>query len=447
MRTPEDVRALAHAALAKVSGADEAEVLAFADVSALTRFANNRIHQNVASEDLGISVRAVVGKRVGVAATNRTDEAGLAAVCDAALAAARTSPEDPEFPGLPAGGTVEHPTRAHMSTRQFGPHERGEAARAIIGQSSRRGCVAAGTVAVNDAIVAVANTVGADAVMPTTACNATVLSTGPDGASGWASFFSTDASDIAPDALGDRAATLALRTASPRSLDPGEYTVVLAPEAVADIVRFLGWYGMSAKAVEEGRSFMTGHIGERILSPMITIRDDALGATASGLTFDYEGVPKQRVTLIDAGVASAFVTDSYWAAKTGMPDTGHALPAPNSMGPLPLDLVMAPGDSSIVEMIASVERGVYVTRFHYVNIEDPVRATLTGMTRDGTLMIEAGRLTYPVRNLRFTQSAVEALADVRAVGRDVVALGEDDGMSVRVPALALERFSFTGQTT
>ena len=447
MRTPDDVRALAHAALAKVSGADEAEALAFAQVSALTRFANNRIHQNVAAEDLVISVRAVVGQRVGVASTNRTDEAGLVAVCAAAVEAARTSPEDPEFPGLPVGGPVEHPTRAHMSTRHFGPHERGEAARAIIMQSSRRGCVAAGTVAVNDAVVAVANTVGADAVMPATACNATVLSTGPDGASGWASFFSTDASAIAPDALGERAATLALRAAGPRSLDPGDYTVVLAPEAVADIVRFLGWYGMSAKAVEEGRSFMTGHMGDKILSPLVTILDDALESTASGLTFDYEGVPKQRVTLIDAGVASAFVTDSYWAAKTGRPDTGHALPAPNSMGPLPLDLVMAPGDSSVEEMIASVERGVYVTRFHYVNIEDPVRATLTGMTRDGTLMIEGGHLTYPVRNLRFTQSAVEALANVRAVGSDVVALGEDDGMSVRVPALAIDRFAFTGQTT
>ena len=447
MRTPEDVRALAHAALAQVSGADEAEVLAFAQVSSLTRFANNRIHQNVATEDLTISVRAVVGRRVGVASTNRTDDAGLAAVCDAAVAAARTSPEDPDFPGLPAGGPVEHPTRAHLSTRRFGPHERGEAARAIIVQSSRRGCVAAGTVAVNDAVVAVANTVGADAVMPTTACNATVLSTGRDGGSGWASFFSTDASEITPEALGDRAATLALRTANPRSLDPGAYTVVLAPEAVADIVRFLGWYGMSAKAVEEGRSFMTGHMGERILSPLVTIRDDGLGSTASGLTFDYEGVPKQRVTLIDAGVASAFVTDSYWAAKTGRPDTGHALPAPNSMGPLPLDLVMAPGDSTLEQMIASVERGVYVTRFHYVNIEDPVRATLTGMTRDGTLMIEGGRLTYPVRNLRFTQSAVEALANVRAVGSDVVALGEDEGVSVRVPALALDSFAFTGQTT
>lgn len=446
MRTPDEVRALAQAALAHVSGADEAEALVFAQASALTRFANNRIHQNVASEDTSVSVRAVVGKRVGVASTNRTDESGLAAVCAAAVEAARTSPEDPDFPGLPAGGPIEHPTRAHVSTRQYGARERGEAVHAIIGQSRQRDCVAAGTVAINDAVTAVANTVGADAVMPATACNATVLSTGPDGGSGWASFFSTDASELDADSLGDQAATLALRTANPRSLDPGTYTVVLAPEAVADIVRFLGWYGMSAKAVEEGRSFMTGHMGERILSPLITILDDALGATASGLTFDFEGVPKRRVALIEAGVASAAVTDSYWAAKTGMPDTGHALPAPNSMGPLPLDLLMGPGGSTIAEMISAVERGVYVTRFHYVNIEDPVRATLTGMTRDGTLMIEGGRLTNPVRNLRFTQSAVEALRNVRAVGSDVVALGEDDGMSVRVPALAIDGFAFTGQT-
>ena len=446
MRTPEEVRELAHAALSHVSGADEAEALVFAQSSALTRFANNRIHQNVASEDTMVSVRAVVGKRVGVASTNRLDETGLTAVCAAAVEAARTSPADPDFPGLPIGGVVEHPTRAHVSTRQYGARERGEAARAIIGQSAQRGCVAAGTIAINDAVTGVANSVGADAVMPATACNATVLSTGADGGSGWASFFSTDVRDLAADSLGDRAAALALRTAAPRSLDPGAYTVVLSPEAVADIVRFLGWYGMSAKAVEEGRSFMTGHMGEQVFSPLVTIHDDALGATASGLTFDFEGVPKQRVALITAGVATAAVTDSYWAAKTGTPNTGHALPAPNTMGPLPLDLVMAPGASTMEEMISSVERGVFVTRFHYVNIEDPVRATLTGMTRDGTLMIEGGRLTYPVRNLRFTQSAVEALANVSAVGSCVAALGEDDGMSVRVPALTIDGFSFTGQT-
>jgi predicted Zn-dependent protease len=210
------------------------------------------------------------------------------------------------------------------------------------------------------------------------------------------------------------------------------------------MVQFLGWYGGSAKAVEEGRSFMAGHRGDRLMSESITIADDATGDWALGLTFDFEGMPKRRVALVENGVVGEPVTDSYWAAKTGRPNTGHALPAPNGMGPLPLDLEIAAGGSSADSLIASVRRGVYVTRFHYVNIEDPVRATLTGMTRDGTFLIEDGELTSPLRNLRFTQSAVEALSRVAGVSSERQLVGEEAG--TLAPYVLLERFAFTGQT-
>jgi PmbA protein len=210
------------------------------------------------------------------------------------------------------------------------------------------------------------------------------------------------------------------------------------------MVRMLAWYGCSAKAVDEGRSFMSGHLGERLMSEAITLVDDAAAEDALGLTFDYEGMPKRRVLLVEGGVAATPVTDSYWAARTARPNTGHALPAPNAHGPLPLDLALEPGTAAADEMIASVERGVFVTRFHYVNIEDPVRAVLTGMTRDGTFMIENGRLGRPLRNLRFTQSAVEALSAVGAVGADRVLVGGDGG--TLVPHLLIDSFAFTGQT-
>jgi len=140
------------------------------------------------------------------------------------------------------------------------------------------------------------------------------------------------------------------------------------------------------------------------------------------------------------------VTDSYWAAKLGIRNSGHALPAPNSYGPMPMNLEIAAGDARIEDMIGAVKRGVYVTRFHYVNVEDPIRAVLTGMTRDGTFMIEDGHLTRPIKNLRFTQSAVEALSSVEAVGAQRTLIGPEEGGANLAPALLLSRWEFTGQT-
>jgi PmbA protein len=221
---------------------------------------------------------------------------------------------------------------------------------------------------------------------------------------------------------------------------------VLAPEAVADILDFLTFTGFSAKAVEEGRSFMSGHLGERVMSQLVTIVDDALAPHALGMSFDYEGVGRTRTALIEGGVVREPVTDSYWAAVSGRSNTGHALPAPNQFGPLPLNLEMLPGDATLDGLIGRVERGVYVTRFHYVNVEDPVPVTLTGMTRDGTFLIENGALTRPLKNLRFTQSAIEALASCEGVTAARKFVGTEEGASL-VPGLLCTKFAITGQTS
>ncbi len=427
------------------AGAEQAEALAAFETTALTRFASNRIHQNVAEQDAQVSVRAVVGTRTGVASTNRLDDDSLRACCDAAVAAARSSQDDPDFPGLPELNDVTDMDRAVEATTLFSAKDRARAAGEIIEQSSVHGLTAAGKVQTGTTALAIANSKGIDSATTTTSVIATVLSMGPDGGSGWASFNGTDVSELAAVALGDQAAQLARRSINPGELEPGEYTVVLAPEAVADILQFLGWMGFSAKAVAEGRSFMSGHEGELLMSPLVSISDDALGPQAMGPTFDYEGVGKKRVSLVEKGVAVGPVTDSYWAARTDSPNTGHALPAPGTHGPLPLNLVMEPGDASIDELIASVERGVYVTRFHYVNVEDPVPVLLTGMTRDGTFLIEDGHLTQPLKNLRFTQGAVEALKNVQGVTRERMMTGSEGAASL-APGLLIEGFSFTGQT-
>lgn len=432
--------------LTKTAGADEAEAIVSAEASGLTRFAGNRIHQNVAEDDAGVSVRAVVGKQQGVASTNRLDDEALGRAAEAAVRAARVSPEDPAFPGLPEPGAVVLMPRASNATLHFGPEARGDAAHLIIEQSASRGLVAAGTVRSAVHVTAIASSRGIAVAQTVTGCGATVLSSGTDGGSGWASFLHQDADMLDPISLGDDAATLAARSANPGDLEAGTYTVVLSPEAVATLVEMLGYAAFSARSVAEGRSFMSNAEGKRVMDERITIVDDALSAEAMGLTFDYEGFPKRRVTLVDAGRVGEAVYDSYWAAKAGHRNTGHALPAMNTFGPYPLNLEMAEGTSSLDELIAGVEHGVYVTRFHYVNIEDPVPVLLTGMTRDGTFLIENGRLTRALKNQRFTQSIVEAFATCGGVTRERRFVGTEEG-AVLVPGLLLREFAFTGQTS
>jgi predicted Zn-dependent protease len=445
LMTSAQARELARNTVA-MTAADEAEVLVSADSNALTRFANSRINQNVAEENVTVSVRAVLGKRVGVASTNRLDAASLKATCDAAVRAAEVAPEDPAFPGLPAPAPVVDVERALAATRDFDAEARAEAVGMIVAESAGRGLTVAGKVRCAEHTVAVANSLGTDVGSATTGAQATVLSMGDETGSGWASFLGADASRMHPATLGAEAADLALRSANPCTLEPGNYPVVLAPEAVADILDFLAYVGFSAKAYHQGRSFLSGHLGERLMSEHVTIVDDALADVAMGMTFDYEGQPKQRVSMIERGVAIAPVTDSYWAAKTGRANTGHALPAPNSFGPSPMNMAMEAGEATTEQLIGSVKRGVYVTRFHYVNVEDPISVLLTGMTRDGTFLIVDGKLTQSLKNLRFTQGAVEALAGCQGATVARTFVGTEEG-ACYVPGLLLSKFAFTGQTS
>ncbi|MCX8006830.1 MAG: TldD/PmbA family protein [Coriobacteriia bacterium] len=450
MSAHEAAAELARRALALADG-DEVEALASFEHAALTRFANNRIHQNVVERAHSVSVRVVVGGRQGVASTDRTDNEALVRCCARAREAAVHAPDDPSFPGLPDPGL---PDASFVPAAPDGPSlldafdadARAAAAVAIIAQSSERGLTAAGTVSASVTGIAVANSRGIDAAATRSAARATVLSMHETGASGWAAWLGPDAASLPADSLGDRAALLAARAVGAGPLEPGTYPVVLAPDAVADVVDFLGYTSFGARAYHERRSFVALHEGEQLFPESFSLLDDALDPATVGLPFDFEGVPKRRVPLVDRGRPVGVVTDSYWAARLARPNTGHALPAPNPYGPLPLNLAVEPGTASIDEMISGIERGVYVTRFHYVNIEDPVSVLLTGMTRDGTFLIEDGRLTKPLRNARFTQSVVEALKGLRATGRDRELVGTEDGGATLVPPLALERWRFTGST-
>jgi PmbA protein len=444
-----DSLALAEDVLARAmnAGASEAEVLVMADDLALTRFANNEIHQNVAETNVSVSLRFVLGKRIATAASGRIDQASLAALVERAGDSARTVEELEDWAGLPApdpsDGSGGLAAAYAESTAEASPELRAEGARAVIGAAEARGIVAYGSFTTSREEIAVANSSGIRSHERRTSSQLLTVTMSPGGGTGYAERAATDVMNIDPESIGREAAERARAADHAISVPAGDYPVVLEPYAVVDILDMLGYVGFSGLAVEEGRSF--SEPGRRVGSDLVTIIDD--GANTSGLpmTFDYEGVRKQRVVLIENGVCRDVVYDAQTAARAGRSSTGHGLPAPNPYGPFPMNMMMAHGSTPHADLVAGIDRGLLVTRFHYTNPVHPKLAIITGMTRDGTFLIEHGEVVAPVRNLRFTQSYLDALAAVSAVGRDLRTLRGSSG-AVVVPALRIDTWTFTGTT-
>jgi PmbA protein len=434
-------RALAHAERA---GATEAEALVAADDARLTRFANSEIHQNVAESDAEINLRFVVGRRVGVASSNRVDDEGLRRLAETAGAIARNSAELEDWGGLPEPTPIsEIEASFAAATADATPELRAEGVRAVIAAADAAGVISYGSFSTSTDVIAVANSKGVHASQRRTTSQLLTVAMAPDGGSGYAESAAVDVSSIDAAAIGREAADKARSTANPVSVDPGDWPVVLEEYAVVDLLSMLGYMGFSALAVQEERSF--AEPGRRVGSELVTIVDDGMDAATLPMAFDYEGVAKQRVSLIEKGVCRDVVYDAQTAARAGRASTGHGLPAPNPYGPFPLNMAMAGGSTAREELIAGLERGLLVTRFHYTNPVHPKLAIVTGMTRDGTFLVEGGRIVGPVRNLRFTQSYLEAMAGTSAVSEERRTLRGDFG-GVVVPAIRVDSWTFTGAT-
>jgi PmbA protein len=429
-------------------GATEAEVLVFAGDSALTRFANNEIHQNVAERSLTVNLRYVVGRRIAVVSTGKVDGDGLRTLVHRAAGIARSCEELDDWSGLPGpatsgqvlGGTVNAWAEG---TAGATPEFRAEGARAVIGAAVDAGVQAYGSFSTESEAVAVANSAGARAAERRTSSQLLTVQMSPDGGTGYAEAVSMDASTIDAAAIGREAATKARASDRPVAIDAGDYPVVLEEYAVTDITDMLGYTGFSALAVQEERSFFEP--GKRIGSDLVSIVDDGSDPAGLPASFDYEGVAKQRVSLVENGVCGDVVYDSQTAARAGRTSTGHGLPAPNPYGPFPVHAVMAAGGTSREELVGGLERGLLITRFHYTNVVHPKLAIITGMTRDGTFLVEGGKIVGPVRNLRYTQSYLDALAGVSAVSSSRKTLRGFLGAAV-VPAVRIDAWTFTGVT-
>lgn len=441
----EEAQGLLSEALA-MSAAEHAIAVLEAKDESLTRFANNEIHQNVFARRHTLTLQAIEGRRSGIASTDRLDSSALRQVADRALAMARLSPEDPSLPGL--SPVAEPPPLPSFvaATAACTPEARAEEVGAVTRAAAARGLNAAGALTTGSGALAVAHSGGQFAYHPDSYAQFTCTVRAPD-SSGWVDRHRRDWRALEVGRLGAIAIDKAERSRAPREVEPGRYTVVLEPSAVADLVVFLAWLGLGAQSEQEGRSFLSGRLGQRITGEAITVVDDAFDPRSFGRPFDYEGTPRHRLTLIERGIARAVVHDRRTARAAGLESTGHACAPPAVEGPLPYDLVVAPGERTLEELIASTERGVLVTRFWYNRVVDARRTLITGMTRDGTFLIENGRIAGGLRNLRFNESVLEMLERADGIGRDAEPTVFDyTGNCVVAPALRVRDFRFTGVT-
>ena len=434
--------AIAERVLEHVGDEAEAEVVVTAGTDGLTRFANSFIHQNVAEEGVSIRLRVAVDQRVGSATMTGADDGVVGRFVERAIATAALQPVDHDWPGLATSGDVTIPGHEDEATKSCGPGERAELVKAFI--DAGQGLNAAGYCQTIANEVAFANSAGHVAgASYTQATLDGIHRTSTSAGSGHAT--SARIADIDAAAVGGLAARRARDGEGGYDVKPGEYEVVLAPECVATIAVFLAGYGFNAKAHIEGQSF--ARLGDQQFDEKLHLVDDAGRLGAVGFGFDVEGTPKGQVHLVSSGVTSGLAHDRRTAAKAGERSTGHAVPGGEVFGPFPLNVFVEGGAASVDDMIASVDRGLYVATFNYCRVLDPKTLAVTGLTRNGTFMIENGVITGAVTNMRFTQSFVAALGPGRLLG-----LGDDGRLAdsefgpavIHAPSLRLASWHFTG---
>lgn len=433
---------LAEDVLEMVGGRAEAEVRVTTGVSALTRFANSFVHQNVGEEGHVVSLRVADDGRIASGTTTNVESSALVGFVERVVLSAEVQPVDPEWPGLSAPSAVPATPGYDERTARATPADRAERVKEFV--AAGPGLDAAGYCETVGHRVVYANSAGQRADgRYTRATLDGIHQTGTSAGSAHATAARLGGIDAA--AVGELAARRARDSAVAVDLKPGDYEVVLSPECVASITVFVAYYGFNAKLHAEGQSFV--ELGEQQFDDAVSIVDDVLDPRAFGVGFDVEGTPRRRVELVTGGVSRALAHDRRTAAKAGTESTGHAVPGSEVYGPFPSTLFVGVGDDSVEELVAGVDRGLYVATFNYCRVLDPKTMVVTGLTRNGTFMIENGRITGPVSNLRFTQSFLGALApgNVAGIADDARWADSEFGAGlIHAPSVALRSWHFTG---
>ncbi len=420
--------------------ADEMRVSIQSGMRANTRFAVNQISTAGDNYDATISIRSTFGKRTGIVTTNRLDDASLKAAVASAERLAKLTREDPEaMPEVDPQQFVESKAWSD-TTASLEPATRAAAARKVTEPARAAGLISTGYLEALAGSNAVANSKGLFAYgRETQLAFTTTVRTADGRGSGWAGAASNDFAQIDAGALAERAIDKAKRSANPVAIEPGRYTVILEPTAVGNLVQLIA-FSLGARGADEGRSFFSKpgggtKVGLKVVDERVTLSSDPLDPETYSLPFTGEGLPVSRVVWIENGVVKNLAYDRYWAQKQGKPVT-----------PFGGALRMSGGEASLDELIASTERGILVTRFWYIRGVDPRTILYTGLTRDGTFLIEKGKITRAVKNLRFNDSPIFMLNNLEGMGRPVrvsASEGGGPGLPIVVPAIKVRDFSFT----
>lgn len=448
MLTEEQARALIQKIL-KLSPARATEATVEYNRAAATRFANNQIIQNVEEEDLQIAIRVLHQTKMGRAETNLTDPDALAFCCEKALHLAKHAAPDPDLLPLPGRQNYDKSAGFFNQTLLENPAFRAHYAVRTIAGCEQAGARCAGVVRVQASTIAIGNSQGLFAFAPST--QATVsLTANLNDRTGSEVRNHSDIEQIDIHALVSGALDKARRSANVATLPPGEYTVVLEPLAVLSllaqlVVDYIAQIShFSGTAVYQKLGFVSGRIGEQIFGANFSLNDDVYHPLHQGIPFDGEGMPRMPVILVHQGILSQLVHNRKSALQLGELPTGHALPLPNPYGAVPQHLVMLGGSSSIEEMVRKTQRGIYVSRFWYNRLIDPAHLLVTGMTRDGTFLIEGGEIVCGLENMRFNESLFKVFRQISDLGQEVRTYDEESGQIMVVPPVRVEDFRFMG---
>jgi len=434
---------------------DQAQAAAFFVDSALTRYANSQIHQNVASKKGGVAIKVVVGKKIGTLRVNSFEKKQIEEAMKKTIKFAKVTPPNKDFRSLPKPmkwtlikGTFDKKTAE--CTPDFRAEKVKEAIETAHSKSQLVNAVA-GSFFTGSFAFGVANSLGisAYAKISSASLQTTVISKTKDSQGfGSAEQHSRRIKDIDPVKISSQAAEKSVKSVNPKKIPTGEYEVVLSPRAVAGLLMYLAYIGFSATTYQDGQSFVKYNLNKQVFDKKLNVKDDPRDAkTLYSFPVDGEGVPKKKMQLIENGKVSAesICYDSFTAGKEeGKKSTGHALPPIFGFyvnRPMPFNVLVAFGNSSMEEMVQETKHGIFVTRFHYTNPIEPTKAILTGLTRDGTFLIEKGEITKPVMNLRYTDSMLSALKGIPMIGKHREIVEE-----VTAPAMKLQKLRFTGIT-
>jgi PmbA protein len=446
----------------KLSTGDEVEVFLSGGHFALTRFANNTIHQNVAEENHVVSVRSVFGGRTARAFTNKFDDESLRQAGFSSESLAKVQHPDADLLPMPtpaeAHGKSDEGARSSRhfeETAAITPEIRAEGVRQMVAVADRHKLTTAGVYSSGESFEGIFNSRGLNTWHTQTSAEVSITMIAPD-SSGWQKANSPDGTSVDPLMLAEIAAKKAVDSAGPREIPAGKYTVILEPAAVLDIVGFMFW-DFAGMTILDQRSFLTGRIGTKLFGDNVTIWDDVTHPLQTGAPFDGEGMTRHLVPLVENGIVKRVVyarataermKKSEHKAEVGVIEaTGHGFSLPNEMGEMPVNVVFAPVNDpqSVEQMIASTERGVLVTRLWYIREVEPFEKMLTGMTRDGTFYVENGRVQGGLRNFRFNESLIHMLSNVEAMSVPMRSCGEES-FDMVVPAMKVKDFNFTEVT-